>query len=276
MNKLQLIAALASSLSLVATASAQTFHLNDLEYFETRGANVLVYNNKYAGIFADEKKAGVEMILRGVRVATGGGIRLTNAPEQWDIYPEVVSRDVDKSTSTISTELRYADYDFTSVMKVRPQGNGVVVSVVLDKPVPAALEGKAGLTLEFFPASYFGTNFMMDGKPQILPHHPAGDSRMRPYSDRVSQFYGLSTFDDRGRGEYIDLHPIAEGHKLVMAPERDDLMVSISSDSDIKLFDGRNLAQNGMFVARTILPAGKTGEVASWFIETVYDPRWDN
>ena len=158
MNKLQLIAALASSLSLVATASAQTFHLNDLEYFETRGANVLVYNNKYAGIFADEKKAGVEMILRGVRVATGGGIRLTNAPEQWDIYPEVVSRDVDKSTSTISTELRYADYDFTSVMKVRPQGNGVVVSVVLDKPVPAALEGKAGLTLEFFPASYFGTS----------------------------------------------------------------------------------------------------------------------
>lgn len=274
MNKLQLIAALASSLSLVATASAQTFHLNDLEYFETRGANVLVYNNKYAGIFADEKKAGVEMILRGARVATGGGIRLTNAPEQWDVYPEVVSRDVDKSTSTISTELRYADYDFTSVMKVRPQGNGVVVSVVLDKPVPAALEGKAGLTLEFFPASYFGTNFMMDGKPQILPHHPAGDSRMRPYSDRVSQFYGLSTFDDRGRGEYIDLHPIAEGHKLVMAPERDDLMVSISSDSDIKLFDGRNLAQNGMFVARTILPAGKTGEVASWFIETVYDPRW--
>ncbi|HBH20656.1 MAG TPA: glycoside hydrolase, partial [Rikenellaceae bacterium] len=213
-------------MSLVTTASAQTFHLNDLEYFETRGANVLVYNNQYAGIFADEKKAGVEMILRGVRVATGGGIRLTDAPEQWDVYPEVVNRTVDKSTSTISTTLSYADYDFTSVIKVSPQGNGVVVSVVLDKPVPSALEGKAGLNLEFFPASYFGTNFMMDGRPQILPHHPAGDTRMRPYSDRVPQFYGLSTFDDRGRKEYIEVQPMAVGHKLVMAPERDDLMVS--------------------------------------------------
>ena len=105
MNKLQLIAALASSLSLVATASAQTFHLNDLEYFETRGANVLVYNNKYAGIFADEKKAGVEMILRGVRVATGGGIRLTNAPEQWDIYPEALQPSLPSSGMLIMTLL---------------------------------------------------------------------------------------------------------------------------------------------------------------------------
>ena len=33
-------------------AQAQNFKLNELEYLEARGANVLVYSNKYAGIFA--------------------------------------------------------------------------------------------------------------------------------------------------------------------------------------------------------------------------------
>lgn len=255
-------------------AQAQNFKLNELEYLEVRGANVLVYSNKYAGIFADEKKAGVEIILRGVRVATGGGIRLTNTPEQWDIYPEVVERSVDPATSTISATLEYADYGFRPVLKVSPYGKGVVISVLLDKPVPAALEGKAGLNLEFFPASYFGTNFLMDGQPQVLPHHPAGESRMRPYEDRVPQFYGLSTFDDRGRGEYIEVQPLATGHKLVMAPERDELMVSVRSEQQVGLYDGRMLAQNGTFVARTLIPSGKTGEVVRWYLETRVDPEW--
>lgn len=263
-----------AGLCLAASVAAQPFRLNDLEYFETRGANVLPYNNKYAGIFADEKKAGVEIILRGVRVATGGGIRLTNTPEQWDVYPEVVSRTVDKETSSVSTVLRYADYGFEAVMTVRPEGNGVAVTVSLDKPLPRILEGKAGLNLEFFPATYFGTNFLMDGRAQVLPHHPAGNTKMRPFGDRIPQFYGLSTFDDRGRGEYIEVQPLAEGRKLVMAPEKDELAVAVSSDQGLKLYDGRNLAQNGMFVARTLLPSGRTGEVVKWHLETSVDPQW--
>ncbi len=33
--------------------------------------------------------------------------------------------------------------------------NGVEISVYLDKPIPAKLEGKAGFNLEFLPAAYF-------------------------------------------------------------------------------------------------------------------------
>lgn len=266
--------AVTAGLLLASGLSAQELKLNEREYFETRGFNVLVYSNNYAGIFADEKKAGLELILRGQRVATGGGIRLTDTPEQWDIYPEVVSRTVDPATQTISVVLKYPQYDFTSTLRVRPQGNGCVVSVDLDSPVPESLAGKAGLNLEFFPASYFGKNFMMDGAAEVLPHYPASETRMRPYSDRVPQFYGLSTFDDRGRGEYIEPQPIATGHKLVMAPEDDALRVFISTDSEIRLFDGRVLAQNGTFVARTLLPAGKTGTVVEWYLESSYDPDW--
>lgn len=266
--------AVTAGLLLGGSLAAQELKLNEREYFETRGFNVLVYSNNYAGIFADEKKAGLELILRGQRVATGGGIRLTDTPEQWDIYPEVVSRTVDPATQTISVVLNYPQYDFKSTLSVRPEGDGCIVSVALDSPVPDFLVGKAGLNLEFFPASYFGKNFMMDGSAEILPHYPASETRMRPYSDRVPQFYGLSTFNDRGRGEYIEPQPIAEGHKLVMAPEDENLRVLISSDSDLYLYDGRVLAQNGTFVARTLLPAGKTGTVVEWYLESSYDPDW--
>ena len=76
---------------------AQSLKVNDLEYLEDTGVNFLVYSNNYTGMFCDEKTAAIEIILRGVRIATGGGIRLMNTPEQWDIYPVLESRTVDKS-----------------------------------------------------------------------------------------------------------------------------------------------------------------------------------
>ena len=38
-------------------ASGQELKLNKLEYFETQGVNVLVYNNLFTGGFNDEKNA---------------------------------------------------------------------------------------------------------------------------------------------------------------------------------------------------------------------------
>ena len=78
--------AASAALLLAKPAPAQTLTMNDLGYFEARGTNVLVYNNLYNGGFYDEKFAGMEIIQRGERLATGGGIRLMNTPEQWDIF----------------------------------------------------------------------------------------------------------------------------------------------------------------------------------------------
>ncbi|MFA5444526.1 MAG: glycoside hydrolase, partial [Bacteroidales bacterium] len=66
----------------------QNLQINDLEYFEGTGINVLVYSNNYSGMFCDEKTAAIELIQRGERISTGGGIRLMNTPEQWDIFPD--------------------------------------------------------------------------------------------------------------------------------------------------------------------------------------------
>ena len=261
-------------LLLGATAFSQTLKLNDLEYFEETGVNVLAFSNQYNGMFCDEKTAGIEIIQRGERIATGGGVRLMNTPEQWDIYPDLVSRVVDRTNQSVTLGFEYPDYGFRFKMEVKAKGTGFTMSVTLDQPVPAFLEGKAGMNLEFFPATYYGKNLLVDGKAAIIPHYPAGETSMHPVSEKITQFFGLSTFDDRGRGEFIIPAPIAQGNRLVLAPEDGDIRVSISSDSELNLFDGRNLAQNGTFVVRTFLPAGKTGKVVEWDVQPAYDASW--
>jgi hypothetical protein len=225
-------------------------------------------------MFCDEKTAAIELIQRGERISTGGGIRLMNTPEQWDIFPDLINRTVNRADNSIEVELKYNEYDFTTRIKVTSHGKGVRMAVYLDQPVPEKLVGRAGLNWEFFPAAFFGKMYMMDGKPGILPLYPADNSHMLPKNEKIEQFYGLSTFDDRGRAEFIVPHPFSKGNNLVFAPEDSDLRVSISSQSEINLFDGRNLAQNGTFVVRSFLPGNKTGKVLEWYIEPSYDPNW--
>jgi len=87
------------------TAQAQDLRLNDLEYFERQGVNVLVYNNNFNGGFNDEKNSGIEIIHHGVRTVQGGAVRLNNTPEQWDLVPAMTSRTVDREHGTTSDEL---------------------------------------------------------------------------------------------------------------------------------------------------------------------------
>ena len=55
---------------------------------------------------------------------------------------------------------------------------------------------------------------------------------------------------------------------MVIAPDAPERMIKISSDDAVlELYDGRMLAQNGWFVLRSVLPAGKTGKVVTWTVE---------
>ena len=104
------LAVLVLALGLVAPsapAQDQPLKLNDEQYFEKRGLNVLVFTNEYNGMFFDEKTAGIELIHHGVRTATGGAVRLSPTPEQWDQIPKLMDRKVDAATSTIEVTLRY-------------------------------------------------------------------------------------------------------------------------------------------------------------------------
>ena len=270
---LPIIAALCALVSCTQSDPGK-LEINDRGYFETQGVNVLVYSNRYQGVFCDEKTAGIEIIQRGVRIATGGGVRLMNTPEQWDIYSTLTERTIDTLGGVINCHFKYQDYEFDYDLKVQEEGIGFRVSVILDKPVPDNLVGKAGLNMEFFPATYYGKTYMVDGQSEIFPRYPSSDTEMHPNSDKIPQFWGLSTFDDRGRDEFIVPKPISKGHTIVVAPEDESLRVLFRSDAELNLFDGRNLSQNGTYVVRSFLPAGKTGTVLEWYVEPTPGEGW--
>ena len=260
---------------LAKNSFGQKLQINDLGYFETPGVNIFVFNNQYNGMFFDEKTAGIEIIHHGVRTTTGGAVRLQNTPEQWDLVPAVVERKVDKKNDSIDVVLRYKKYDFDSRINVTAKGNGVVISVYLDKPLPENLVGNAGFNLEFLPSAYFGKSYIVDGVPNWFPLYPASDTKMEPLSKKIPQFAGHSTFDDRGKDNFIVPEPLAKGQTISLAPEDPERFVKIESHgAKLMLFDGRNLAQNGWFIVRSLLPANKTGKVLEWYLEPHAIPNW--
>jgi endoglucanase len=247
---------------------SQELILNELEYFEAQGVNVLVYSNLFTGGFNDEKTAGIELIHHGVRTAQGGAVRLSSTPEQWDLVPAIPTRKVDHASKTIESTLRYEEYDFESRVVVTAKGNAVEISVYLDKPVPKALEGNAGFNLEFLPSQYWGKTYIIDGRPNLFPRYVVGNTITRPNSEKLKQFKGYVTSDDRGTGRFVDPLPLETGHSIILAPDDPERLVKITShEADLMLFDGRILAQNGWYVVRSLLPSGKTGKVLTWTVE---------
>ena len=256
---------------------SQQLQINDSSYFEKKGVNVFVFSSEYNGMFFDEKTSGIELIHHGVRTATGGAVRLQNTPEQWDLIPKMVTRKVDKKNNSIEVELKYAEFDFNSRVTVTGKGSGMQISVYLDKPLPEKLQGDAGFNLEFLPSAYFEKTFLADGTPGDFPLYPSSTTSIEPINKKIPQFAGHTTFDDRGRGEFIVPSPIASGKTLVLAPgdpERKVKIVSETPEENLMLFDGRNLAQNGWFIVRSLLPANKTGKVLTWYIEPNAIPNW--
>ena len=258
-----------------AFAHAQGLRLNSLEYFERQGVNVLVFSNSFNGGFNDEKNSGIEIIHHGVRTVQGGAVRLNHTPEQWDLVPTLTGRKVDAAHNSIEVGLRYEDYDFNSRVVVTGKGDAVEISVYLDKPVPDAIAGEAGFNLEFLPSQYWLKTFLMDGRLNRFPRYAASETVTRPNAEKAKQFKGFKTYDDRGTDRFIDPLPLEKGHTLLMAMDDPERMMKVSSkDLELELYDGRILAQNGWFVLRSILPAGKTGKVLTWTVEPHAIPGW--
>ena len=62
-------------LAVPSVSKAQDLQLNDREYFERQGVNVLVFSNSFNGGFNDEKNSGIEIIHHGVRAYRPGRCR---------------------------------------------------------------------------------------------------------------------------------------------------------------------------------------------------------
>lgn len=248
-------------------AKAQTLRLNDKDYLETRGVNVMVYSNPFSAAFYDEKRSGIDIVHHGVLTVTNGGVRFNPTPEQWDLVPEMRSREINKETGEITVKLYYKEYAFEPELRVRPKDKGFVIDVYLDEAVPEELVGKACFNLEFLPSAYWKHSYMVDGQPHYFPRYAGYDTEAKPLSEKAKQINDLITMDTRGRGEFTSPKPLASGHKFVMAPDDPIHLITVTSETEMQLYDGRILAQNGWFVVHSFLPEGKTGKVLEWYVE---------
>ena len=77
-----------------AAQPATTLRLNELEYLEMPGLNVMLAHDYYP----EGHQGGVGIIQNGLRVATNGDIRLDRTPGQWQPVPKVGKRVVDRAT----------------------------------------------------------------------------------------------------------------------------------------------------------------------------------
>jgi hypothetical protein len=228
--------------------TTRELRLNDSLYFEKHGFNLLVFSNMYDNLFDDSKISAVEIIHHGVRTATNGDVRLNPTPGQWDPIARFVERKVDRERQRVEVTMEFEAFEFRYTLAVEADGEGARFSVHADRPLPEALVGVAGLNLELFPPVFWGTSFMADRKYGVFPTSPA---------DCMTRINGE-----------VEPMPMATGERIEIAPDDPlkHLSVHLREGGELMLFDGRNKQQNGTFVVRTLLPGGKTGKLAEWFI----------
>lgn len=241
--------------------------INSQDYFDIPGLSVMVFHDYYP----DGHQTGVTIVKYGDRIAANGDLRLEPTPGQWSPMPVVGKRVVNREQNEISTPLSYPDpskdrkgfnpivypdLKFKYSVRVKGEENGVRVFVDLNEPLPQEWIGKVGFNLELFPGTYFGKSFVMDECAGVFARQANGPM-----------------FKD-GDGDF-QITPLAEGKRLVVAPESDAQQLAIESvHGKLALLDGRGKFDNGWFVVRSLIPAGATTNAIEWNIRANVSPQW--
>jgi endoglucanase len=245
----------------------QPLKLNDKEYFEKPGLNVMVFQD----IYPEGHQGGLGIIQNGVRIATNGDLRLEPTPGQWAPIPKMQNRIVDKVNNEIRVTLTFPDSArdrkgfnpiiypslyFNYIVKVRSENNAIIVTVDLDRQLPKEWYGKVGFNFELFPTILFGKSWMMGNSSGIFPRQSNGPVQL----------------DDKGEVQPV---PYGKGKKLVIAAENDEQRMTIESfTGDLQLLDGRSKHNNGWFVVRSLVQEGTLKEAIKWVITPYVTPGW--
>jgi endoglucanase len=265
------------ALSVASSVSAADFAMKvtDKNYLDTQGFSVFLYDSTYHPVFVDQKNTAMEMILHGQRIATNGDVRLMPTPEQWDLVATLKGRQADKANNRLTASLAFPTFDVSYTLEVVAEPGGVKVSINLDKPLPPKLVGRAGFNLEFLPSIYMGKAYVVDGSNAgIFPRTP-NDPMVTtlPLRDEPKKAYYLEDWD-RAKG-YTQPLPFAEGKSITLGVDDSLARVTVVSDTAaLMLFDGRNRAQNGWFVLRSLIPSGRTTGAIVWHIKPDVIFRW--
>lgn len=282
----------------VASAGAQDFKINALEYFENQGAGVMVFSDFYP----EGHQGGVTLVLNGNREAANGDVRFEVSQGQWQALPVLRKRVVDEANNEIRVTLSYPDsskhmagfnpalypdFVFSYTISVKGAGDSLVLTVNTDTPTPERYAGKLGFNLELVPSTLLGKPWIMDGRTGIFPHQPSG-----PTEKQESNTAHIGNFNSSGKASPDNLlldrktynpmiaddivsAPLAIGHRFVLNPQDNLKKITVEGiDGDLKLYDGRINHNNGWFILRTEFPVGKRGEVVKWIIRPELSPDW--
>src|SRR5271165_3471336 len=266
---------LAQMVASSAFAADIEMQVTDKGYLDTQGFSVFLYDSTYHPVFVDQKNTAMEMILHGQRIATNGDVRLMPTPEQWDLVATLKGRHADKANNRLTAELAFPTYDLSYTLEVEAEPDGVKVSINLDKPLPQKLAGRAGFNLEFLPSIYVGKTYLVDGtKAGIFPRTPNDPmEKAMPLADEPKKAYYLEDWE-KAKG-YTQPRPFAEGKSITLGVDDALARIKVTSDTgELMLFDGRNRAQNGWFVLRSLIPTGKTTGAIVWHIRPDVIPNW--
>ncbi len=266
---------LASASGTVAFGAQFQMQVVKNDYLATQGFDVMLYDSTYNPVFVDQKNAAMELILHDQRIATNGDVRLMPTPEQWDLVATLKGRHADAAHHRLSADLTFPTFGLSYTVDVTAESGGVRVSVNLDKPLADKLVGRAGFNLEFLPSLYMGKAYLVDGsKAGIFPRTPNDPMiRVLPLADEPKKAYYLEDWD-KAKG-YTQPLPFAQGRTITLGVDDPLARVRVSSETaDLMLFDGRDRAQNGWFVLRSLIPAGKTKDAIVWHIRPDVIPNW--
>jgi hypothetical protein len=252
---------------LALTSSAQELKINNDEYFEMPGLNVMVFYD----VYPEGHQGAIGIIQNGTRVATNGDLRLEPTPGQWQPIPVTGNRQVIPESNEIRVKctypdesrnrkgfnpVLYPDLKFSYNVRVIGEGKKFRIIVDLENPLPKEWIGKVGFNLELFPGLLFGKSWYMDRKQGIFPMQPNGP--MQQDSDGNWQAF-----------------PMATGKKLTIAPETPaQTMIITSLKSDLQLLDGRFYHNNGWFVVRSEVPEGAVKNAIEWVVEPIIIPNF--
>lgn len=277
---------------------AQTFRLNNDGYFNAGGSDVMAFSDFYP----EGHQGGVCIIINGQRIATNGDIRLEATPGQWQPVPKQLSRNVEEGRIVTTlcypdssrhltgfNPMVYPDWNVNYTVTVEPQGEGILVTVDLDKPVPDFLIGKVGFNLEFFPGLLFGKPWIMDRQTGIYPQQPNAPLLTLPtnrghdgnYFAGRGQQADLNQLDGEGysplRADDIIAEPYTIGHRFTSRPDDASQRLTVESLTEpLKLYDGRMNHNNGWFVLRSEIARGATKGAIRWMITPAVDEQWQH
>lgn len=271
--RLSLLLAFASTSCLFGADVAM--RVTDKNYLDDQGCSVFLYDSTYHPVFVDQKNTAMEMILHGQRIATNGDVRLIPTPEQWDLVATLKGRQADTANNRLTADLAFPTFDLNYTLEVAAEPGGVRVSINLDKPLPESLAGRAGFNLEFLPSLYMGKAYLVDGaKAGLFPRTPEDPMiKVLPLAGEPKKAYYLEDWD-KSKG-YTQPLPFATGKIITLGVDDPLTRVSVTSETaDLMLFDGRSRAQNGWFVLRSLIPAGKTKDAIVWHIRPDVIPNW--